>query len=218
MVLKNVGVLGLLLLICHTTVAQSNKEVAKPPFSPETSFGVKAGLMFSQTSFTPAVAQEINKTIMMGVLVKHVAQPKLGVQVELNYIRNGWTLADTISNTRKQLSYLELPVLTQVAFSSKKSAFLLNIGPYASFLLSKRDTLLFKERADLADFKVVPQFFDYGLTIGLGFMRKTKLGNFQLDTRFYFGLGNLFTNQLFSISQRQSLVTSLSYFVNRKKK
>ncbi len=92
--------------------------VVQKVFTPTTSVGFKAGYNLSQISFSPSISQDMTKTITAGVILNHFAQPYAGVQVELNYIRVGWTLADNGGSQR--LNYLEVPAFTHIQIGKKK--------------------------------------------------------------------------------------------------
>jgi hypothetical protein len=209
---------GLLILFPWRIQAQvAAPEKAAEAFRTSYAFGLKAGKDFSQVNFNPAVQQKFTPGYTAGIVFKYLSLPKAGMQVELNYIRRGWTaVAD--SNSR-QWQYLELPLMTHVAFGKRKSKFILNFGPTFSFLLSARDTItLVTERFNRqANYKNVPRPFQYGLSLGVGFSRQTPVGQFQLEGRFGYSLANALEGKSFSTSQYQVLGLSLIYFLEIKK-
>jgi hypothetical protein len=191
--------------------------VVQKIYVPSTSVGFKAGYNLSQISFSPSISQEMTRTITAGVILNHFAQPYAGVQVELNYTRVGWTLSENGGSQR--LNYLEVPAFTHIQIGKKNGALLLNLGPYISFLISKRDTLLFPQTPSTEQsFNVVPNRVHYGLAAGLGYLQKTALGNFQFEARFTYALGNVLRNEPISISQNQAITACIGYLIERRKK
>ena len=204
--------------IQNKVAAQSQDTVVvQKVFVPTTSVGFKAGYNLSQISFSPSISQEMTKTITAGVILNHFAQPYAGVQVELNYARFGWTLSENGGSAR--LNYLEVPAFTHIQIGKKNAAFLLNLGPYISFLLSERKSIFLPKSQNIdQDANVIPNRIHYGLAAGLGYLQKTALGNFQFEARFAYGLSNILRNEPISNSPNQAITACIGYLIEQRKK
>ncbi|QNF33216.1 PorT family protein [Adhaeribacter swui] len=187
--------------------------VIQKKFIPSTSVGFKAGYNLSQISFSPPINQDFTRSITAGLILNHFAQPYAGIQVELNYLQAGWTLSE--NGDSRRFNYLEVPVFTHIQIGKKNGAFLLNLGPYISFLISKRDSLLLPETANTNQTKLIPNRLQYGLAFGLGYLQKTAVGNFQFEARFAYGLGNVLTP---ATSPNQAITACIGYLLERKRK
>ncbi|RNI32623.1 PorT family protein [Rufibacter immobilis] len=209
------------LLLLIITFAGTVK--AQETFTAETSIGVRAGANFSTFSFEPTIEQKMMVGYTGGIALKHFAHPKLGFQMELNLVQRGWTeelSADTSSYTRT-LNYLELPFMTQAAFGSDKTKFLINLGPNVSYLLSEKKTAQPDlEDKDLGYYREKIEYpVMVGLSVGLGMLKNTPLGNFQVEARFTQNLTNAFkSEQTNAASRNQSLAVTASYFLPLKRK
>lgn len=76
-------------------------------FVPKTSFGVKQGIVFS-TLFSEEGIHTYKAGYQGGIVFKHISEPKLGIQLELNYTQKGWT--DNYNNSdlyQRKLHYLQ---------------------------------------------------------------------------------------------------------------
>lgn len=195
--------------------------------------GFGGGAQLSSVDFVPSVLQKNNIGIHGGISAKYIAEKHLGLLLELNYAQRGWT-EDFEDRTdlayARTLNYLEMPFMTHVYFGNKVR-FVFNAGPQIAFLLGSSATMsdaLKKEIDELKETsttKVGVQYesdlrrFDYGLTGGAGIEFKSGAGNFQLEGRYYFGLGDIFENRksrkekfYFNRSAHRIIEAKLSYY------
>lgn len=208
---------------------------AQDKFKPEWNVGVGFGPTFSNVDFVPFLgANPKTKSLQQyfgGIAVRYMTEKNVGIIGELNYSQQGWeTDFEDLPSTFKQsrtLTYLELPILTHISFG-KKARFIVNLGPKLQYLLSQKEELS-KEAADyivnnadpnnvtLHFNRNVENKFGYGLLFGLGMELRTGVGNFALEGRYYFGLGDIYSNKKnddnFSRSANQVLSAKLTYFV-----
>lgn len=182
-------------------------------FKSQFKIGLGAGTVFSQVDFVPKIAQSTTQGISAGISAKFVSEKHLGVLAELNYTQRGWTedfSDDTNLNPdhsyNRTLNYLELPLLTHIYFGDKVR-FIINIGPQISYMLGDKGNMndaLSNYIDDVLEqdpnfpigiqYKPIDSNFDYGLLGGLGIEFNTPLGSFDLQGRYYFGLGDSFDN------------------------
>jgi len=182
-----------LLIILVPCLSQAQASEKKQVFVPELNVGIKGGTSFSQVGFDPPIDQTLTMGLLAGVVFQYIDHAKVGIQVELNYVPKGWTeQLDTITTFRRNLNYLELPVMTHVTLGNKNSKFIINFGPAISYLLSTRDSIdLVDENDTLSYYQKSINNLDYGLTLGIGFAKKTIIGTFQLEGRFTYGFSNI---------------------------
>ena len=182
----------------------------KDTFKSKLSLGVGAGAVFSQVDFVPTIAQTNIQGLSAGISAKFVSEKHLGVLAELNYTQRGWEEDFIDINPEhaysRTLNYLELPLLTHIYFGNKVR-FIINIGPQISYMLNDKSTMndalakhiegVLNEDPDFPigiQYKSIDSKFDYGLIGGLGIEFKTPVGSFDLQGRYYFGLGDSFDN------------------------
>ena len=202
---KKVTVVALLLSTFLFAAAQQNDK-----FKSKLSFGVGAGAVFSQVDFAPTIAQTNIQGFSAGITAKFVSEKHLGLLAELNYTQRGWEEDFIDINPdhayKRTLNYIELPLLTHIYFGDKVR-FIINIGPQISYMLNDKATMNdalakhiedeLKEDPNLPigiQYKSIDSKFDYGLIGGLGIEFKTPVGSFDLQGRYYFGLGDSFDN------------------------
>ncbi|WP_170866129.1 porin family protein [Pontibacter flavimaris] len=206
--MKKVFLALFVLLIAWQAQAQDN-------FVPELSVGLKGGVNYSRFNFDPEIDQEFLQGYTAGVVLRHVAHPRVGIQVEVNYVERGWrALSDTGGSYTRNLNYLELPFLTHVTIGNRNTRFIINFGPYASYLLSGDEGNEQQGVDEEPDFQYrsLDSEFLYGLSMGLGMVQKTSFGSFQLEGRLTHSLNNVFERNLAAISSKsQSISITLSY-------
>lgn len=176
-------------------------------------FGLKGGADYFRVHFAPSVRQSLTRGYSAGLAFKYLSLPRAGLQVELNYIQRGWTAA--ADSGSRQWQYLELPLLTHVVLGRRRSAFLLNFGPWVSYLLSARDSLTWVTETPnpQSDFGNVPRPWLYGLSLGLGYSLGMPRGRLQLEGRLSYSLVNALKGDSFAASRYQVLGLSLGYFI-----
>lgn len=225
---KCIAIVTLLLSTFFIAEAQQNET-----FKSKLSLGVGAGPVFSQVDFMPGIQQINLQGLSVGVSAKLVSEKNLGLLAELNYTQRGWEedftdISEDYAYSRR-LSYLELPLLTHIYFGNKVR-FILNLGPQISYMIG--------DEADINDalagyideiltqdpnypigiqYKSFDNKFDYGLIGGLGIEFNTPVGSFDLQGRYYFGLGDSFDNTRssstnFSRSAHRYFAGKLTYY------
>ena len=163
------------------------------------------------------------------------------VQAEVNYTQLGWKedvknkdngpvinpVTGQAEEYKRTLNYLQVPFFAHLAWGREQKGFnfFVQAGPQVGFLLSESTKKNFDmEHINLEDRvnKIVAQDtmkvekrFDYGIALGGGleFSHK-KLGHFQLEARYYYGLGNIYGDSkrdYFSKSNHQTIVVKLTY-------
>ena len=191
--------LFLLLLISRSLLAQP-----RLPRS-EMYVGIHGGAMASIVIFKPKVeGLNIVQSPLSpngGLVFRYAGHKVCGIQVELNYMQRGWrevlpaTATTPAVDYRRQLDYIQLPLLMHLAFGNKFRGFL-NLGPQIGYCF--RDTEYgTKNPLYTHHYQPIQQPFDWGLAGGLGmYYRTNKIGTFQLEARFNYSLGSVFNNRI----------------------
>lgn len=163
------------------------------------------------------------------------------VQAEVNYSKIGWKqdildindqpvinaqtgLAEEYSRT---LNYIQIPVFAHLAWGKEEKGlqFFFQAGPQVGIYLSESteaNYYLANRNIDDRANKTVEQEtmpvenkFDYGIAAGLGLeYSHPKVGHFQIEGRYYYGLGNIYGDSkkdYFGKSNFGNIVVKLTY-------
>ncbi|MFV0417451.1 MAG: porin family protein [Dysgonomonas sp.] len=223
-------IISLLLFLLITTASAQKKQ-----FKPEWNVGIGFGPTFSSMSFeTSKSVRNLNtknkQQFLGGIAVRYLSEKNLGLIAELNYSQQGWAqdFRDTPQYEHShQLNYFELPILTHIYFGDKVR-FIVNLGPKLSFLLSDSEKINQKLIDYLASggfpqgspsyqyYHMAERKIDYGLMGGIGLEFQSGIGNFALEGRYTFGLGDIYNNSkadYFTRSANRVLSVKLTYYV-----
>lgn len=211
-------------------------------FTPKLDVGVKAGVALSNQQFSPSVEQKMLPGIIGGVAVRYSEEKLFGLLAELNIDQRGWqedfgdarTPEGGSFSYKRQLTYIDIPVMTHINFGNKVVRGFVNLGASAGFMIGDKATANFnyEDVSKVAGFPVanrhvnqmtlpVKNKFDYGIVAGGGmeFVVKQK-HSLLLEARYYFGLGNIFSSSKkdeFSASRGTAIQLSLGYMFSLKK-
>lgn len=174
------------------------------------SLGVSGGMGTSQVSFIPSIKQTMSLGPTFGVSVRRVSEKYFflicGTQVECNLASRGWTelIEDGSGNEYTRVAnYIEVPFLAHLGFGREFRGFQghLNLGPQVAYLIGEREIYggLKPWNVENRPNHVTEQYgkaienkLDYGITASLGIEMCTGAGNFGIEGRYYFGLGNIY--------------------------
>lgn len=127
-------ILTLLALIgaSYTLVAQ------KSDYPRSISLGLRGGVNLSRYLFVPSVSQNQYAGNQAGLIGRWDLEQGASLQAELNYVRTGWDerYDDGTRTSQRQLSYVELPLLTHLYLGKKGLRIFVNIGPFVGYKLS----------------------------------------------------------------------------------
>lgn len=172
--------------------------------------GFSGGMGTSQVSFIPTIKQTLSLGPTFGVSLRHISEKYFflicGTQVELNYARRGWTedIDDESGNEYTRIAdYIEIPFLAHLGFGREFRGFQghINMGPQVAYLISEREIYGGKKPWDVSNRpnqvteqygKAIENKLDYGITASVGLEIRTGSGNFGIEGRYYFGLGNIY--------------------------
>ncbi|MEN8137043.1 MAG: porin family protein [Bacteroidota bacterium] len=217
--MKQYFILAIIFFTITTAVNAQNS------FKPESSIGIKLGGNISRVAFDLPIEQNLNYGYLGGIVFKHKSERKLGIQLELNYMQAGWNeKLDTINTYIRRLNYIQVPIMTHINIGEGKTNLIFNLGTYVSFLISESDEINFIVEEEVLKYYNEPlsNNTEFGFTGGLGIVRKTSIGTFQIEARFNQSLNNIFKYEVnsqeypFSASKNQTLEVTLSYLLNLK--
>jgi len=174
------------------------------------SLGFSGGMGTSEVSFIPTIKQTLSLGPTFGVSLRHISEKYFflicGTQVELNFARRGWTedIDDGSENEYTRIAdYIEIPFLAHIGFGREFRGFQghINMGPQVAYLISEReiysdpltwDTSNRPNQVTEQYGKAIENKLDYGITASVGLEIRTGSGNFGIEGRYYFGLGNIY--------------------------
>ena len=174
------------------------------------SLGFSGGMGTSEVSFIPTIKQTLSLGPTFGVSLRHISEKYFflicGTQVELNFARRGWTedIDDGSENEYTRIAdYIEIPFLAHIGFGREFRGFQghINMGPQVAYLISEREVYGGKKPWDTSNRpnqvteqygKAIENKVDYGITASVGLEIRTGSGNFGIEGRYYFGLGNIY--------------------------
>jgi hypothetical protein len=176
---------------------------------PQWFLGAKGGLNLLTVNFSPTVSQSYSMRNSYGIIARYMSEKHVGLQLELIYDEKGWE-ENTIVYQR-QLDYISFPFLTHISLGKKNTKFFINIGPQVSYLWQEK-TLTSAAVDDDKQYKAIENKFDYGIAGGIGTEFRTKIGVYQLEARYYYGLGNLYGNMAVDYFNQSSNQTISAHF------
>ncbi len=163
-----------------------------------------------------------------GLAVQYLTEKNFGLQVEFNYTQRGWeerpadvTVGRSLPSRfyRVDLDYAEVPILAHGYFGKRNLRLFLNAGVYLAYLLSAE-----AERAEVPDDEDITIFYeerfqnrmDFGVRGGGGVEVVTKIGMFQAEGSYNFGLNSVMdksVQQIPHIIQNNAIAITLGYYV-----
>lgn len=186
------------------------KVAAQTHYDSRISLGVRGGADMSRMFFHPSTEQLFNFGATGGVTFRYIEEKHFGLIAELNFSQRGWKedFEDLPFKYSRTLNYLQLPVMAHIYFG-RRGRFFINLGPEFGLLLGESTSSNFNpyKIKELPDFPVKNRMndqltqkatkkFDYGITAGLGgeFLLNPH-NSLSLEARFYYGIGNVFSDK-----------------------
>ena len=228
-ILSKIAVL-LLFMMAQSTIAQTH-------YVPHISIGAKGGVTMSTMAFSPGVEQSMLMGTTFGATFTYAEERHVGLRFEVNMAQRGWKENfdeyNDQFNYSRQLTYVEIPMMTHIFFGPRKVKFFFNLGPEFAFMISDKISANFdyenpqsvqgfpyqNRRLEQMELKIKTKF-DYGITAGFGIEYVINRRNsIQLEGRYYFGLGNIFgasKKDVFGASRNSSIGITLAYMFRMK--
>ena len=213
-----------------TFTAGSHAQIEEPRSVLEV--GVSGGLNLNKMEFQPSIRQGLLQGANGGINVRYTSEKYFSMicaaQLEVNFSQRGW-IEDfddgTANNYYRVTNYMEIPFFAHVSWGKEERGlqFFLNLGPQIGFFLNENETYTGDWLIDERPVSIRPIYgkatqneFDYGIAGGLGLELKTKIGNFFIEGRYYYGLADVFRNSKtddFGRSANTTITARLGYSI-----
>ena len=216
----------ILILVAISTITA----IGETHYKPHVYLGGRAGMSLGQMSFAPSVKQKWNKGTTGAVTFRYTEEKLFGLIAELGWVQRGWeeNYEGLPFNYSRTLTYLQIPLLTQIYFGSRRFKMFINLGPQVDILLdsSIKSDFDYRNPSSVSGYPrnrqteqlwaEVKNKFDYGIcaAVGCEFYVHPK-HSISMEGRFYYGLGNIYPAakaDTFSASRNMSIEVSLGYF------
>lgn len=217
-------ILVLLSFIC------ANAQVEEPRSRFE--LGVSGGMNINNMEFQPSIRQKFLNGWGGGLNLRYTSEKYFSMicatQLEVNFSQRGWEedFDDGTNNSYSRvMNYVEIPVFAHLSWGKEERGFqfFLNLGPQFGFLLNDKkyytgDWKIEERPVSLQPIygKKIEHNFDYGIAGGLGVEWKTRAGNFFIEGRYYYALGDIFGNSKtddFGRSANMTIYARLGYSI-----
>lgn len=230
--MKKLSIITIYFIICLTAPFVGK---AQTLYESRVSVGGKIGMTLSKTMFAPSVQQSMLSGYTAGISFRYAEEKTFGLLAEINVAQRGWKedFEEFPFKYSRQLTYLQIPIMTHISFGSTKVKGFFNAGPEVGFMIGESVTSNFNvnDYTNIEGFPIINRHneqlvlpiknkIDYGISAGAGieFIAKRK-HSFMLEGRFYYGLGNIFGSRkkdAFSASTSMSIMITLGYMYRLK--
>lgn len=191
--------------------------------------GARGGVSMGTISFSPSVRQTWNMGSTGAVSVRYTEEKLFGILAELGWVTRGWKedFEEAPFSYSRSLTYINLPILTQIRFGSRRFKSFINLGPQFAYMIgsSISSDFDYMNPGSVSGFPLnrqteqmkldVKNKFDYGICASLGFEFFVQpRHSVMLEGRYYFGLGNIYPARkadYFSASRCMSIEITLGY-------
>lgn len=193
--------------------------------------GGRAGAGLSRVEFSPSVPQKFRIASTGAVTFRYAEEKVFGLVAELGWAQRGWEedFEESPLTYSRSLTYINLPIMTQIIFGGERVKCFFNIGPEIAYMISSSTSANFDfnnlstvtawpERDRQTDQLAmeIANKFDYGIVGGVGCEFYVNPRNsVTLEARYYFGLGNVFKStkaDTFSASRCSSIEVCVGWF------
>lgn len=158
---------------------------------PEHAVGVEGGVTLSWLQSSPSISQPSPPVgAHIGLQYRFIAEKYFGLHLQLNYDQRGFRdRRDDGTSIRRQMDYIELPMMAHFTFGRRVFRFYFELGPTIAVLVHDYG----RHEDELPQHALnVAHHFDWGLTGGLGIEFNTRAGIYTLAGRYSYGFGNIF--------------------------
>ena len=194
--------------------------------------GVSGGINFNRMEFQPSIRQVLPQGFNGGISARYTSEKYFSMicaaQIEVNFSQRGMIedFDDGTSNYYSRRSnYIEVPLFAHLSWGKEENGmqFFLNLGPQFGFQLSESEKYNGDWKIENRPSSIRPLYgkktenkFEYGIAAGLGLEYKSKIGNFFIEGRYYYGLSDIFHNSKtddFGRSANTTIVTRIGYSI-----
>lgn len=249
------------LIIIAAVLFTQGVVIAQEPFRQELAVGASFGLNFSSVTFNPKISTKLMPGYNAGLMIRWNTEKNIGLQAEINYSIQGWEEDFTDYNNaglpydpsnykepgsaggdpfigtlayKREVAYIEVPLMTHIYFGSKTFKFYINAGPKFAYYLDEAITsninthymnYVFEEKRKVEKFRehyteqheaAIKNKFEWGLCGGPGIELNTKAGIFLLEGRFSYSFNDIYSTKrgdgdFFSKASNQVITVKLAY-------
>lgn len=188
----------------------------KSDFSTKRYFGVNYGYGISGITFQPRLDQKsYSGSYTGGLTFKYMGEKYLAFQAELNYTHRGFKMKEENPLiVPRTYNSIMLPMMGQGVITYKRASVLINLGCYASYMLNSKYQA--GSTASNGEFEFLnrrDRRYEFGVLGGLGLGLKLNPFMLQIESRYYYGLTNLYNpdytnNRPYSSRQYQLQVSA----------
>ena len=194
--------------------------------------GVSGGMNINNMEFQPSIRQKFLNGWGGGLNLRYTSEKYFSMicatQLEVNFSQRGWEedFDDGTNNSYSRvMNYVEIPVFAHLSWGKEERGFqfFLNLGPQFGFLLNDKEYYTGDWKIEERPVSLQPIYgkkiehsFDYGIAGGLGVEWKTRAGNFFIEGRYYYALGDIFGNSKtddFGRSANMTIYARLGYSI-----
>ena len=196
--------------------------------TPEIYFGVHGGVSASTVLFSPSTGtmRPITNACVLGgtggFVFRYARHKYCAVQVELNYEHRGWAEKNDNGSYNRDLHYIELPLLMNINFGSKRWRGFFNLGPQIGYCVGDNGGAGTQISTELTHYNPLDHPFDWGLAAGVGFYyRSRKAGLYEFEARFDYSFGGMFNTRPidhFTMANPMDLSLNVAWLWEFKKK
>ena len=200
-------------------------------FKPYVGLGFHGGMNISDVKFVQgirdnSISYESLNLVSGGLIINLLAQENAGIQIEANISNRGWKeTKDSVYTYRRDMRYLEIPVLTHLTFGKKRLRYVFNLGPYIafhrktteSFEIDKKHLVIAEGDSIGSLMQSVNNSIDIGFMIDAGIGVNTTAGIFQVKVRYSQGVLDIFEKYpegIYRSSQMRNVYFGVSYYYN----
>ena len=203
---RNFYIIAMLLATFSTTCIKAQVESPRSMLE----IGISGGANLNRMEFQPSIRQKLLQGYNGGISARYTSEKYFSMicaaQVEVNFSQRGMKEDfddGTSNNYIRRLNYIEIPLFAHVSWGKEQKGFqfFLNLGPQFGFLLNASEEYNGEwETANRPSSirplygKAIENKFEYGIAGGLGLEYKSKIGNFFIEGRYYYGLSDVFHN------------------------
>lgn len=194
---------------------------AQKPRVSDTWIGFHGSGMVSRIDFDPRVTQDLKTGISAGLVMRHVSEPHIGIQIECNYAEKGWIEnRDSLGMYTRNRQNIDIPVLAAFVAGKGKVRAVVTLGPYISYRLTDKDKIELTDNRFAFSYygSTLDDKWEFGFTGGLALEWHAPVGVIGLRAIYGHSLTNVFLLNtgtfVYSASRNQVIQAGLSYFIH----
>jgi hypothetical protein len=212
-------ILVLMALLIMTSSLKAQKEYR---FYDYRLMGLRAGFSWATIDLQPAQSDVVGDFSYSGGMVFVFSQKKyVGVQIEALFTSRKWKETFDTYQAQTELSFVEIPLLTNINLGTGKMKYIINLGTYFAMRFDKKLTTNMPSSYEAYEALTSREErnSDFGLLIGGALRYFSSVGVFQLDARFAYGYQKMYSEDAtgFRFSNMPTANVGIIYMINLKK-